>query len=206
MLAVMSGCSSIDRDIAFDGAPDKAFLLVAADGMDISGTRSYLFEFRKVNLAASTLLDSRIAVNFSGMGPIEGDEFDKPEQLKTLVRFGGKPVTPGDYALTSRYDFTSLGTLNTTDVHCFALGAPVFHIHEGGINIVPAGNVGGGTLHEEILPSQVSAVMANYPKMTAPLFSADLIGAIVFKTEPGLLGNQACNLSGPFKFMPREGR
>jgi hypothetical protein len=204
LAAAVTGCSSISRNINFEPKSDHAFALLAADGMIVNGSQSYLFELRKVNLETSSFSKDGATINFSGMGPqIEGNEFQKPEQSTTTVRFGGKEIPPGDYALIARYDFASYGMANSTTVNCFALGAAVFHIRSGTINIVPGGHVRGGPFEPRPLQEQVSKVLSGYPKMTAPVMMAEPIGAITFQPGRGMLGAKNCNVSGLFQFTPR---
>jgi hypothetical protein len=199
---VLGGCSSINHRGGFSGGTNQSFLLVAADGMPVTGTRSYAFYFQKVDLSNSTFLGERVEVDFTSFGPIGGNEFEKPRQLISTVRFGGENVSPGDYALVSRDDNVSYGASSTTARKCFSQDAPVFRIAERQIAIIPAGNVmTSEPLDAESTETQAMQVIASYPKYIAPAGLAKFAGLLAFDTGEDLLGRPACNPKGSFRFV-----
>jgi hypothetical protein len=193
LATMVAGCSTVSRDMAFDTAGGAALALVAADGMIANGSQSYSFTFQRMGTGQQAFLPDIFSINFSGLGPIEGNEFKKPEQLHTTLRFGGLAVPPGEYALISRIDSASYGMSNSTVVNCFSEGAAVFRIHKGRVNIIPAGHVkGAGSIDGAIVQPQVATVLAGYPNITAPIAFADIVGSTKFKTGKNILGGELC--------------
>lgn len=200
------GCSSVHRDTAFSEKSDKAFVLLAADGMPVTGSLSYSFAFQRVDLARAVVLDSYVTISFDGMA-LGGDEFSKPDSMKTLVRFGGRAVPAGDYALMGRFDTATYGTFVQNTINCFSLGAAVFHLEPGRIAVVAAGNVRGrGPIDVSALPAQIGQVLGGYPQMTAPVAVALPAGVVTFKTGKSLLGTEVCQMQDGFSFTPRMAR
>lgn len=197
------GCASISKDTAFDGAQGGAFVLVAGDGMRVNGSESFTFGFRKVDLQARKLLDDSFNVHFSGMPTIGGDELAKPDTVKTTLRFGGKQVRQGDYALISRTDFTALGYSTNTNVHCYSSGAAVFRIAPRTISLISVGHLSDGPRTElDAILKYSAAVLASYPKMTARQALAEAVGQIRFETKKGMLGGDTCIPEGAIAVTP----
>lgn len=198
----MSGCATISKDTAFDGA-QGAFVLVAGDGMGVNGSESFTFAFRRVDLYGGKLLADGFSVQFSGMRALGGDEFAKPDAVKTTLRFGGKPVRHGDYALMSRTDFTTSGSATSTNVHCYSTGAAVFRIAPKTISILSVGHVTDGPRTElDTILKYSAAVLASYPKMTAPQAPAEAVGQITFETKKGVIGGDTCIPEGAITATP----
>jgi hypothetical protein len=200
----MGGCATISKETAFDGTSGAAFALVAGDGMRINGSESFSFGFVRVDVEQLKFLPDQFFVNFSGMPALEGDEFKRPEDLQTTVRFAGKSVAvAGNYALVARRDHAAYGYVNNTNVNCYTLGAAVYRIEAGHIVLIPVGHVqGGGPIDRAALRSQSSAVLANFPNMTAPRATAEVIGTIKFETQKGFMKDSACIPEGTFTFTP----
>ena len=200
---LVAGCSSVHRDTEFSEKSDKAFVLLAADGMPVTGSLGYSFAFQRVDLAKAVALDSYITISFDGMA-LGGDEFSKPDDMKSLVRFGGRAVPAGDYALMGRFDTATYGTFVQNTVNCFSLGAAVFHLEPGRIAVVAAGNVRAREpIDAASLPAQIGKVLGGYPKMTAPVTVAPPSGIVTFKTGKSLLGAEICQMQDGFSFTPR---
>lgn len=99
------------------------------------------------------------------------------------MRFAGRRVSPGDYALV--YASTKNGGVS---LHCYSEGAPIYRFQEGVISVVRQGDASDvarsvcraavpvHAADPERLQLQASAVMAGYPEMTAPLVVAPLLG------------------------------
>ncbi|HEY4275565.1 MAG TPA: hypothetical protein VGM68_08785 [Rhizomicrobium sp.] len=203
---LVAGCSSVHRDTAFSEKSDKAFVLLAADGMPVTGSLGYSFAFQRIDLAKAAALDSYITISFDGMA-LGGDEFGKPDGMKTLVRFGGRVIPAGDYALMGRFDTATYGTSVQNTINCFSLGAAVFHLEPGRIAVVAAGNVRAhGSIDASTLPAQISQVLGGYPQMTAPVTVAAPIGVVTFKTGKSLLGTEVCQMQDGFAFTPQTVR
>jgi hypothetical protein len=205
-ITVVAGCPTVSRDMVFQSAPDTAFALVVADGMTINGSESYDFNFQRVDLQASQFLQDRFTVTFSGMGPIEGNEFRKPEGMETTLRFGGRSAPPGAYALVSRVDRASYGPSTSTRVNCFSLGATVFDVRAGAVNLIPGGNVRrpAPTLRPD--PEQAADVLRGYPGVTAPIAPTEVLGGVTFATGRSAFGAETCNPSGALTFTPVRGQ
>jgi hypothetical protein len=136
-----------------------------------------------------------------------GDEFEKPKALRTLLRFGGKPVSPGDYAYISRIDRTLLGTFNSEVWHCLSARGLVFHVEAGRINILSAGSISNfritGTADADLVMTDAAQVLADYANYSAGLAMVEILGTAAFGTDTGLLGAKTCNTSGPLQFTAR---
>jgi len=200
---LLTSCSSVHRDSEFSRTSDKAFLLLVADGMPVTGSLGYSFAFQRIDLAKSVPVDSYVTVSFDGMA-LGGDEFAKPDGMKTLSRFGGRALPAGDYALMGRFDTATYGTFTSTTVNCFSLGAAVFHLEPGRIGVVAAGNVNvPRPVDFKALSSQVTQVLGGYPRITAPSALSEPLGAVAFKTGKSLLGGEVCRMQDGFSFVPR---
>lgn len=198
----LGGCKTIAHDQEFAGGQGRSYLIVAADGMSNYG--AYRFYFQKLDLKNSRFVDDSASVGFPHGGGLTGDEFEKPSDLVTTTRFGGKALPPGDYALLSRMDI--FGGLNSTqNWNCFAQGAPVFHVAEGQVNIVSAGNVTSGTARDlTLLQFEVTQVLKGYPRFSAPVTMLVPIGMITFNTSDSWAGVKTCNpVDEPFQYKPR---
>jgi hypothetical protein len=205
LAASVSGCSTISRETAYDGSVGSAFALVAADGMVVNGSQSYSFGFQRIDLDKQTFLPDIFSVQFSGMGTLEGNEFKKPESLKTTVRFGGKAVLPGDYALITRTDVASYGYSTSIHVNCFSQGTPVFRIREGRVNIIPAGHIrGDGSIGHTDLEHQAAAVLSSYPNVSAPVTVSESAGRVAFETkEKNFVGAEMCKGTAVVSYSAR---
>lgn len=199
----MSGCASISKNTAFDGTQGGAFVLVAGDGIRVNGSESFTFGFRKVDLQGGKLLADSFSVHFSGMPTLQGDELAKPDSVNTTLRFAGKQVRHGDYALVSRTDFTALGYSTSTNVHCYSQGAAVFRIAPRTISVISVGHVSDGPTTElDVILRYAAAVLGNYPKMTARQAAAEAVGQIKFETKKGMLGGDTCIPEGAIAVTP----
>lgn len=205
MVAALAGCSTISRETAYDGSAGAAFALVAADGMVVNGSQTYIFGFQRIDLEKQAFLPDLFSVQFSGLGTLEGNEFKKPETLSTTLRFGGKAVVPGDYALIARTDMASYGYSSSTQVNCFSQGTAVFRIREGRVNVIQAGHVrGGGATDRKDLERQAATVLSGYPNMSAPVTLAESAGRVAFETkEKNFLGVEMCKGTGVVSYSAR---
>jgi hypothetical protein len=202
-MLLVAGCSSVHHDMAFSEKSDKAFVLLAADGMPVTGSLGYSFAFQRVDLAKAVALDPYIRISFDGMA-LGGDEFSKPDSMKTLVRFGGRVMPAGDYALMGRFDTATYGMSVQNTVNCFSLGAAVYHLEPGKIAVVAAGNVRAREpIDASVLPAQIGQVLGGYPQMAAPVAVAVPTGVVTFKTGKSLLGTEVCQMQDGFSFTPR---
>lgn len=196
----LSGCSSINHSEGFSGERGQSFLFVAADGMPTTGSWSYTFLFQKVDLKTATLLQESVGVDFTGFGPIGGNEFEKPKNLVTTIRFGGEIVSAGDYALISRIDNVTYGSSSKANRNCFNRNAPIFHVEPREIAIIPTTNVMTSEPLDAVrTEKQAMQVLANYPKYSAPTSVAKVVGQIAFETGISILGRPTCNPRGPFR-------
>jgi hypothetical protein len=205
----LSGCSSISRDLTFDGQEGNAFALVVADGMIVNGIESYRFRFQKVDIEKSEFLPESFSIYFSAVGVLQGDEFKKPAGLETPLRFAGKPIASGNYALISREDSAVTGTGQKTSVKCFALGALVFSIDSGSINALRVDSVsraGSSILGDSAVGLQSKLVLAGYPSMSATVRVAPVVGAVNFEPTKGrFLAQAICGGGGvPVSFRPAQ--
>jgi hypothetical protein len=202
LAALATGCSTINRETTFESTAGEAFVLIVADGMRINGSESYLFNLQKMEADKPVFLPDIVGVYFSGMGAIEGSEFKKPETLSTTQRFGGKPASPGDYALISRIDSAAAGYSSSSTVNCYAEGAPIFRLSAGHVNVITPGSVRkDASVDGAALRQQVAAVLAGYPKVTAPIGFAEVVGQVAFKTTKRLAaevckGSEVLSYSG----------
>jgi len=201
----LTGCSSISRTTSFDGRDGKSFALVASDDMPTDWINNYDFVFQEIDVKTSKTLPYAFSVIFSATGPMEGNEFKKPQNLNTTVRFGGAPTHAGDYVLIARIDNRVLAGVDSTVVNCYAKGAAVFRIHGASINIISVGSIDGTSIDEAHLKAQVQTLLSDYPKFSAAVSSAEIIGKVVFQTGKNRLGGKNCSmLDGNFVFSPKN--
>lgn len=199
---LVSGCSSVSRDLAFNATNQNALALVVADGMPINGSNGYSFHLARVDLATRSFAKDQKYINFSGMGPIEGDEFQRGD-LKTTLRFGGAAVPAGDWVVVSRSDSEALGTLRRLNVNCFTLGTSVYRFVPGRVNLVRMGHVGAAPAASDEEQGQLARkVLATYQSVSAQMVEAEVVGMITFGTGKGMLGDRNCFPKGSFEFTP----
>lgn len=209
VLALMLGaCASMRGEQGFAGAPGRSFILLGADGMTAEGKRGFTFVFRKLDMKSAEFLKEDLSIEFVGSGPTRGTEFAKPLTLKTSLRFGGRQVTPGDYALISLVERASdlPGGVSAT---CFNDGAPVFHIVEGQINVIAGGNVAGPRGPSDLrVEDEATTVLKDHPGFSAPVASTRAFGSVTFditgaKTTTGRAASANCKAVGRHLFKPR---
>ena len=204
----LCACASTRGEEGFAGSPGRSFLLLGADGMDTDGKRGFTFVFRKLDMKSAEFLKENLSIEFSGSGPVRGTEFAKPETLKTSLRFGGRQVTPGDYALISLVERASdlPGGVSAT---CFNDGAPVFHIVEGRINIIAGGNVAGPRgPSESRVEDEATRMLKSHPGYSAPAANTRAFGSVTFditgaRTTTGRAAAANCKALGRHQFKPR---
>ena len=209
ILALMlGGCAATRGEPGFAAAPGRSFILLGADGMDAQGKRGFTFVFRKLDMKSAEFLKEDLQIEFVGAGPVRETEFSKPQDLKTSLRFGGQQVTPGDYALISLVERASdlPGGVSAT---CFNDGAPVFHIVEGQISIIAAGNVAGPRGPSELrVEDEASQMLKSHPGYSAPATNTRAFGSVTFditgaRTTTGRAANANCKALGRHQFKPR---
>lgn len=208
MALSLSACAATRGDQGFAGAPGRSFILLGADGMAADGKRAFTFVFRKLDMKSAEFLKEDLAIEFSGSGEAGGTEFAKPQTMKTSLRFGGQQVTPGDYALISLVERASdlPGGVSAT---CFNDGAPVFHIVEGQINIIAAGNVAGPRGPSELrVEDEATQMLKSHPGYSAPAANTRAFGSVTFaitgaKTMTGRAAGTNCKALGRHQFKPR---
>jgi hypothetical protein len=204
IVIALCSCSSISRDLKFTSDQGNAFAMVVADGISVA-VQGYTFVFQRIDVDKSTFLSESFSVYFSGLGPLQGDEFKKPAELNTTRRFGGRPVTGGNYALVSRTFDRGSGPINQT---CFTLGTPVFSIGDRSINILYVGTVNeeNHAADRSTVESESKLVLSGYPNISAPIQPATVIGAIAFETGKGRFGGRGrCGESGAaISFRPAQ--
>lgn len=189
----LAGCATVSRDVAFDGTEGTSFLLLAADGL--VGANSYAYVFRKVDRSSSTFQDDTFRLYIASDS---GTHFKKPETLGSTATFAGQSVPPGEYALITRAEFSYYGLSSAEGSGCFALGTPIFRIRKGQIQVISLGRGHAvNTRDPEQVRVQVETILAAYPKMTAPITLAPVVGHITFEVaDPN-----KCNPSGAFKLV-----
>jgi hypothetical protein len=203
--ASVSACSTISKETAYDGSPTGAFAVVVADGMVVNGSQSYSFGFQRIDLDKQAFLPDLYYVQFSGMPALEGNEFKKPDSLSTTLRFGGRAVLPGDYALIARTDLAAYGYSSSTQVNCFSKGTTVFRIRAGHVNLIDAGHVREAASADRVtLEKQAAVVLSAYPKISAPTAIAEPVGRVAFATgQKNFLGVEVCQGTAITSFSAR---
>ena len=204
----LSACAAARGEPGFAAAPGQSFILLGADGMDSEGKRGFTFVFRKLDMKSAEFLKEDLRIEFTGSGPVRETEFTKPESLKTSLRFGGHQVTPGDYALISLVERASdlPGGVSAT---CFSDGAPVFHIVEGQISIIAAGNVAGPRGPSELrVEDEATQMLKSHPGYSAPAATTRAFGSLTCditgaRTTTGRAANANCKALGRHQFKPR---
>lgn len=193
----------------FAGAAGESYVVLAKDGFLPEG-QTETFTFQQVDIPSLTFLPTYVRVSFGPRSDV-GDNFHAPvSTAASPMRFAGRRVPPGDYALV----YVSNQNAGVS-FHCYSVGAPVYQFQEGAINVVRQGDVSNlaasvcqaaGAIHAsdpESLQRQVGALMANYPEMTAPVVVAPLRGTA--RCEPGnpSLARTPCTANDRFAFATR---
>lgn len=192
-----AACSTVTTDTAFAPSSPNGYMIVA--GNNLSRTESHTYSFQRVDLTNATFLAERFNVFFGASGTLTNDELKVPEGLTTNLRFGGRAAAPaGDYALVSKS--TAYGTGNIVNVNCYSLGAVIFRIAPGTINVTSM-----AIPRDVDVKAQVAQVLSGYPNISAPIGLTEIIGSAQFDGGKGPLGNQKCSPKGAFKFSARNG-
>lgn len=200
----VGGCSSVGHDAAYRGEAGTAFVLIAEDGSWDAGKKDFVYRLRPLNAAKNAFEKGSQSVAFFDWKVFPSSEFTKPDTLNTPLRLAGLRVPAGDYALTTHFSrgYTEQG--NTSFVTCFSLGAAVFRLQEGVINVIHTSkNHDHPLLDAETTKADVAAFLAEHPKMTAPVVHSTAIGSVTFQTSKNILGNDTCEPDGPLAFKPR---
>lgn len=173
-------------------APGEAFVMVATDALTTASNEGYSFAFQRIDLATLTIAaDQPVIVTFTGMGG--GDEFRRPQSLRTTMRFGGQALPPGDYALIARTRRTS--GRSTTDVAtCYSYGAPVFRMTADVVSVVPEDEFAAAEARRD-----VQTLLEAHPTIAAPVASAELVGHVSFATTTRRQ-QEYCEPNGPLTF------
>ncbi len=187
---IVAGCATASRDVAFNGTEGTSYALLAVS--DIVGVNSYTYGFKKVDRSNSTFQSDGFRIRIASDA---GNLFKKPEGVGTGVNFVGEMVPPGEYALVSRTESSRYGLASADGSSCFSLGAPIFRIRKGQIQMI---SLGGGNAVNAVdmtrLQRDVEIILSAYPNMTAPISIAPVIGHITFDvSDPA-----RCNPSGPY--------
>lgn len=213
-LAIAACTTTVSRDEAFSAGTGQSYVLIVGDGMPTEGVETHDYKFQRVDMATSTFLREYVYVRFGDTQVSGGgNEFEKPATMAaSSVRYAGRKIAPGDYALVLHDRLKSLGTMAMNNINCYSRGAAIYRFREGTINIVRlgrgydvAGFVSGAASVVEVtdpaaLEAQVTEVLAGYPAMTAPPGVAKLLGTARFETRAN-----KCNTTGGFVFTRAPG-
>ena len=193
LCVALAGCATVSRKVAFDGTEGTSFLLLAAEGL--VGGNGYSYIFRKVDRSSSTFQDDKFWLYIAGDS---GTLFAKPKTLDSATTFAGQAVPPGEYALITRSEYSRYGVSSADGSGCFALGAPIFRIRKGQIQVISLERGNAVDIADtKQVEAQVATVMAAYPNMTAPISMAPVVGHLTFEVDDP----NKCNPSGAFKLV-----
>ena len=213
-LALAACTTTVSRDEAFSAGTGQSYVLIAGDGMPTEGVETHDYKFQRVDMASSTFQREYVYVRFGDTQVSGGgNEFEKPATMAAApVRYAGRKIAPGEYALVSHHRYKSLGTMAMSNVNCYSRGAAIYRFREGAINIVRlgrgydvAGFVSGAASVVEVpdpaaLRAQVTEVLAGYPEMNAPTAVAKLLGTATFESRAN-----RCTTTGGFSFIRAAG-
>ena len=213
-LALSACTTTVSRDEAFSAGAGQSYVVIAGEGMPTEGVETHDYKFQRVDMASSKFLREYVYVRFGDTQVSGGgNEFEKPQTMAgTSIRYAGRKLAPGDYALVSHHRLKSLGTMSMRNINCYSRGAVIYRFREGAINIVRlargydvAGFVSGAASVVDVtdpaaLQAQVAEVLAGYPEMNAPTAVAKLLGTATFET-----GANNCTTSGSFSFNRAPG-
>jgi hypothetical protein len=201
---------------SFAGGAGESYVVVATDGVLPEG-KTETFTFQQVDVATQAFLSRYERISFASPADAGGN-FQTPATMAAAsMRFAGRRVTPGDYALV--YVSNPDGGVS---FHCYSEGAPIYRFREGAISIVRQGTPAGGATSvcraalaahaadHETVRAQVAEVLNNYPEMTAPLVVAPLLGTA--RCDPGesFRPGTPCTANDRFSFarslaLPHQG-
>lgn len=200
--ATLGACASTSREMAFHEDDESAFLLVAMEPGQGSGAQGYEFLFQRVDIETSKFEKDGVSVYFSQTSRrIEGDELDTPQDLETRLRFGGKRVPRGDYAIVMRYE--SFG--QDTRGNCYSLGTPVYELRAGTLNLVLSAPARGPDLDRAAVLALARRIVAGYPNLTAPMRHPNIVAVVTFDALEDALGAQTCRLPKTFEITEPSG-
>ncbi len=165
--------------------------------ISISPSEVLTFTFRQIHVDGPRFTRQHASVFFNNVGPGAQSEFRAAEGATVTLRFGGRALPPGDYALISRTTSRSAPGVQMENVTCYSEGAVVFRMRPGVVNLVPAAGP-DGLAHTR---AQAETVLQNYPNMTAPVEPAEAIGTATFNTTQWL-GRELCTTGDPPVFTP----
>jgi hypothetical protein len=187
---------------AADIDEDTSFVLIAADGIPADNRTSFRYTFRQVDVASKTFLSESFTVSFSSKGSGE-DELKRPKQLQTTMRFAGKKVPAGDFALVSITTRARNGRHRHDGVKCFSLGTMIYSLRGNQVSVVPiAPSRSGSSSAYSDAASDVSTILAQYPKLSSkPAAVADVIGSITFDSGTSATGRDSCMVAKTFEVM-----
>jgi len=199
---ILIGCSAISHDIRFDGTTGTSFAMVVLDDVPTRDTGKISFGFQRVDFSKSIFLPDTFEVIFPNPGLLEGNEFKKQDQMITTLRFAGKAVTPGDYALVYRLNSEMNDGRLFVDITCYSLGAVVYRFNAGKINIFPIVDIGTKSrITRASVESQVRTLLENYPNVSAPVNFSEAVGAATFKSAPTHGNKKSCGKPGPLSLI-----
>jgi hypothetical protein len=196
-VTLLAGCSTLSQDAAFSGQGNVAFSMVVSDGLEARDVENYALGFQRVDLSKSIFLSDSFEVTFSSAASLAGSEFKKPDELDSKFRFAGKAVKPGEYALIYKSTTSFYNSRTFINVNCYSLGAVLYRIKAGHINILPvvmARDSNGPS--KTAIESQVRSVMRSYPNMSAPITFGEVIGGATFKSPSKEGIKKSCGKSG----------
>ena len=199
----VAGCAgSISKDLAYDENGKTAFVVLATNHINPGSSTAYSFNFRKVDLENGKFLKGSFKIEFPSPGSfaaLSSDQLATPEDVYIRNVFGGKDVTPGVYALTSTHSIVSYGASTRTSIFCSSLGAPVFALEPGVVNVVATGS---GRIPRSPDANQALAeaqiVLSAYPNIAAEIVSSPRLATIEFDGGKSMFGQPTCQQRGGF--------
>ena len=202
---IVGGCATAGRDIVFTAEAETAFVVLAIEGLPPDDAVSQTFEFTEVDLAGSRFGDDAFQLEFDPNGRAELTRSDARLASTAPVRIAWREVPAGEYALTllnvCRDDVPLASrqpirlNLSRDVITCFHDSALTYRLQPGRVNVLPG--IRAATLDEDgeiieqadrvALDSDVAAMLATYPSVTAPIVPAEFLGRASFAYTPARL-------------------
>jgi len=206
VILALAGCATApDRSESFEASSAHAYVLT---GVPLDANETHTLSFRRVDMTTTTFQDKIVSIR---VGIDSGDVWKRAPKDRSeadAMRFGGRRLPPGDYALVehsvSRFD----GISTNIYVNCYSMGAPIYRLQQGAINVmllerfVPGwiqkalGPVGRRERDTAALQAATDRFLGRYPNLTAPRVVIEAIGAARFETA-----EKKCIVPQAFSFV-----
>ena len=213
-----ASCASVGPDLVFQPDDPNAYLVVAADAVEVGPNTNFDFHFREVELDTKKFGNSQFRIRFGLAGSFGNDRLRIPDGHRPFAAYAGRRVKPGRFALYKVTTSTDRNIGNAAIAGaveqglplggddeigiCFSDGAPVFDIRPGVVHvaIVPNTEFGYHPAADKI-PGDIRRILKSYPGVTAEIRDAPVSATIRFEDDKNIFGARLCKADGEFLIL-----